>query len=174
MIFGQKKVPFWVKTVFLGQEVHYYMVYYMVYCKLYRIPFANLQLSANLMHLSRKWQIRSWRKFQRPFLCSLKGCQILPPWFCTKEPNVSKKLPSLKSFAPSKMTFKTIWNMELGFWGRKQTLNKSSGTEMYTWSYTVSYGEGRQGPSFVVHNFGLKIRQMNECFIAIKSWANPK
>ena len=22
-----KKVPFWVKTVFLGQEVHYYMVY---------------------------------------------------------------------------------------------------------------------------------------------------
>ena len=26
-IFGQKKVPFWVKTVLLGQEVHYYMVY---------------------------------------------------------------------------------------------------------------------------------------------------
>ena len=122
--FGQKKCFFYFgsNTVFLGQEVHYYMVYYMVYCKLYRIPFANLQLSANLMHLSRKWQIRSWRKFQRPFLCSLKGCQILPPWFCTKEPNVSKKLPSLKSFAPSKMTFKTIWNMELGFWGRKQTL----------------------------------------------------
>ena len=26
-IFGQEKVPFWVKTVLLGQEVHYYMVY---------------------------------------------------------------------------------------------------------------------------------------------------
>ena len=26
-IFGHKKVPFWVKTVLLGQEVHYYMVY---------------------------------------------------------------------------------------------------------------------------------------------------
>ena len=26
-IFGQKKCLFWSKTVFLGQEVHYYMVY---------------------------------------------------------------------------------------------------------------------------------------------------
>ena len=29
-----KKVPFWVKTVFLGQEVHYYLVYIAYFAEL--------------------------------------------------------------------------------------------------------------------------------------------
>ena len=37
-----KKVPFWVKTVLLGQEVHYYMGY----IAHYTVQFANLQSCA--------------------------------------------------------------------------------------------------------------------------------
>ena len=37
-IFGQKKSAFWGQTVFLGQEVHYYMVYIAYFAEL------NLQI----------------------------------------------------------------------------------------------------------------------------------
>ena len=46
-----KKVPFWVKTVLLGQEVHYYMVYIAYFTEL---KFANLRLRAKTTHLSQK------------------------------------------------------------------------------------------------------------------------
>ena len=47
-LFGDR---FGSKTVFLGQEVHYYMVY-IAYSKL--VKFANLQLRAKTTHLSQK------------------------------------------------------------------------------------------------------------------------
>ena len=42
-----KKVPFWVKTVLLGQEVHYYMVYIAYFTEL------NLQIC----DYAQKWRI---------------------------------------------------------------------------------------------------------------------
>ena len=48
-IFGQKKCLFGSKTVFLRQEVRYYMVYIA-----YLVNFANLRLRAKTTHLTRK------------------------------------------------------------------------------------------------------------------------
>ena len=67
-IFGQKKCLFRSKTVFLGQEVHYSMVYIAYFTEL------NLQI----WDYAQKRRI--WQKFSWPFLPPTKGCQVLSPW----------------------------------------------------------------------------------------------
>ena len=69
------KVPFGSNTVFLRQEVNYYMVYIAYYTEL------NLQICnyAKKQRICRKIVIRVCRKFVWPFLPSPKGCQLLPP-----------------------------------------------------------------------------------------------
>ena len=46
---GKRSAFFWVKTVLLGQEVHYYIITYIAY-----FTELNLQLREKTMHLSRK------------------------------------------------------------------------------------------------------------------------
>ena len=73
--FGQK-VLFWLKNSVSwvrGALLHG------IYCILYWIKFPNLQLHAKTTHLSWKSQIHAWQKLPWPFLCSPKGCQLLPP-----------------------------------------------------------------------------------------------
>ena len=48
-----KECLFGSKTVFLGQEVHYYMIYIAYFTEL-NVRFANLRLRAKTMHWSRK------------------------------------------------------------------------------------------------------------------------
>ena len=61
------------KTVFLGQEVHYYMVYIAYFTELI------LQI-CDYAQKRRIWRENcTWRKFSLPFLLQTKGCQVLPP-----------------------------------------------------------------------------------------------
>ena len=75
-IFGQKMCLFGSKTVFLGQEGHYYMVY---------ITELSLQICdyAQKRRICREnFKHALDKKFSWPFLPPTKGCQVLPP--CTQ------------------------------------------------------------------------------------------
>ena len=65
------------KTVFLGQEVHYYMVYIAYFTELI------LQIcdyAQKKTHLTRKIVKYAFdENFSLPFLLPMKGCQVLPP-----------------------------------------------------------------------------------------------
>ena len=75
----QKKVPFWVKTVLLGQEVHYYMVYIAYFTEL------NSKIENTRKNDAFVAKIVNTR-LTKGFMAILpppKSCQVLPP--CPKE-----------------------------------------------------------------------------------------
>ena len=72
-VFGQKKCLFGSKTVFPGQEVHYYMVYIAYYTEI------NLQLHAITVHLLPKLQIRARRTFFYHFCPCRKAANFCHP-----------------------------------------------------------------------------------------------
>ena len=116
-----KKVPFLVKnSVSWARSA----LLHGIYCIFYWIRFANLRLRTKTTHLSRKLQIRAWRKFAGPFLPpkAAKFCHPTPrslfrpnfgipgwnllaflaqmfPSHCWLIPDVSLKSPSQEKIA---------------------------------------------------------------------------
>ena len=67
-------MPFWVKTVLLGQEVHYYMVYIAYFTEL-NSKIWDCAPKRRICRENCKYAFDEW-----PFLPPTKNCQVLPPW----------------------------------------------------------------------------------------------
>ena len=77
---------------FLGKKVFYWVkssvswatsgLLHGIYCILYWINFASLQIRAKKTYFSQDYQIGVRRQFLWPFLLSPKGCQLLLPCAC--------------------------------------------------------------------------------------------
>ena len=98
-IFGQKNCIFGSKTVFLGQEVHHYMVYIAYFTEL------NFQICDNaqkrrICRQNCKYALDEKKLWH--FLPPPKACQVLPP--C----------------APVEITFKTILGMKMAIRDEKE------------------------------------------------------